>query len=400
MNTAFAYLSSVDLTDVGRRRKNNEDSLIRIPEAGLFCVADGMGGVQGGEIASKACVDALRKEFSELPDAAYAVTADASARLVERAMNAASKWVKERAESLGVNGTGSTAVVIAFDRVTPSQGMALHAGDSRAYRVRADKIVQLTADHSVAAAAGLPDDSTLPPMFRGVITRAVGLDRHIDLEATPFDVAAGDIFLLCSDGLSKMVSDKRIQKLVNKHKDSPLEDMAKALVTEALEAGGEDNVTVVLVRVADELPKGPTMEIPSETLALEELELNPPPMPAPQYLGDDHDATGQTADGDGSTASTMAEGRTPTTPDSMGKPAPPTTPVTPAEGRGSSPSKARYSPASRGLGGVFVVLALFAIVLAAVWAVLEWRALDRAGASKTVDRPSVLSTDAHHGAQE
>ena len=367
MNTAFAYLSSVDLTDVGRRRKNNEDSLIRIPEAGLFCVADGMGGVQGGEIASKACVDALRMEFSESPDAVFAVTADASARLVERAMNAASKWVKERAESLGVNGTGSTAVVIAFDRVTPSQGMALHAGDSRAYRVRADKLVQLTVDHSVAAAAGLPDDSTLPPMFRGVITRAVGLDRHIELEATPFDVAAGDIFLLCSDGLNKMVSDTRIQRLITQFKDRPLEDMAKALVTEALEAGGDDNVTVVLVRVACELPTGPTLEISAETLALEALELNPPPMPAPEYLGDDHDGTGQMADG---------------------------------RGRGGSPAQDRQFPASSGLGGVFAVMALFAIVLAAIWAVREWRVLDRIGAPQPGEHSPVLSTDAHPGARE
>lgn len=378
MNTPFAYLSSIELTDVGRRRKNNEDSLLRVPEAGLFCVADGMGGVQGGEIASKACVDALQKEFTASPDASYAVTAEASARLVERALNSASKWIKDRAESIGLTGTGSTAVALVFDRVTPSRGLALHAGDSRAYRIRGDKLLQLTADHSVAAAAGLPDDSSLPPMFRGVITRAVGLDRQVELDSTPFDVAPGDLFLLCSDGLSKMVNDRRILKLVRKHGGEPLADLARVLVDEALEAGGDDNVTVVLVRVADELPKGPTMDIPPQTRALEQKEAPRPAPAAPHSAGEDHDATGQTVDGGGApTAGTMGEtatppgdgenGTTPTTPDSDGKPA---TPSTPPPAQAADEHAGKPSSASRLLVGFIVVL-----LLAVITGIIVWRAL-------------------------
>jgi len=411
VNTVFAYLSSAELTDVGRRRKNNEDSLIRLPGAGLYCVADGMGGVQGGEIASKACVDFLHNEFTESPDAVFAITADASARLVERALNAASRWVKERAESLGLAGTGSTAVALAFDRVTPSQGIALHAGDSRAYRLRGDKLTQLTTDHSVAAAAGLPDDSSLPPMFRGVITRAVGLNRHVEMESTPFDVAPGDLFLLCSDGLSKMVNDRRIQKLLRKHLEDSLDDIAKVLVTEALEAGGEDNVTVIVIRVSGDLPKGPTMEIPPETLALEALEPVTEHESDQHHMEDDHDATGQTAEGAGATASTMAdgvvtpshdraEGRTPTTPDSDGKPATPTTPVTPTQGRATIIAKPGSFPPSRGLGGLFVVLFVVVVVGAAIWGVLEWRAGQGAFAPKAVERPLAPTGDMHHGIQE
>lgn len=339
MSTPFAYLSCAELSDVGRRRKNNEDSMITLPGHGVFCVADGMGGVQGGEVASKAVVDALQKAFMESPDAVFAVTADASAKIFERAVNQASLWIKERAESLGINGTGSTAVGLVFDRVTPSQGMALHAGDSRAYRFRDDKLVQLTTDHSVAAAAGLPDDSTLPPMFRGVITRAVGLDRNVALEATPFDVKAGDVFLLCSDGLDKMLSDRRIQKIMRKHIADPLGQMAKCLIDEALEEGGEDNVTVMVIRVDAVLPKGPTMEIPPETLALEQLVVGEPPPPVAGAFHDEHDETGETANtAGGCTASTMAEGAmpsddklvgsTPTTPDVMqGRGRTPVTPV-------------------------------------------------------------------------
>ena len=370
--TAFSYLTSAELTDVGRRRKNNEDSLVRLPEAGVFCVADGMGGVQGGEIASKAAVDALQKEFTESADAVFAVTADASARLVERALNAASKWIKERAEGLGLAGTGSTAVAIVFDKVTPSQGIALHAGDSRAYRLRDDKLVQLTTDHSVAAAAGLPDDSSLPAMFRGVITRAVGLERHVQLEETAFDVAPHDVFLLCSDGLSKMVSDRRIQKLLRKHHGEPLGDVAKVLVNEALEEGGEDNVSVVLVRVAAELPKGPTQEIPPQTLELEKLVVIEEEAPVHHVAGEEHDATGQTADSGGHTASTMADIVTPSDENKVVC----VTPTTPDSGKGGSaparpkpvpvsprPLPAAGNPNMKWMG----VLAAVAVMAAGVW---------------------------------
>jgi protein phosphatase len=379
VNTSFSYLSSAELTDVGRRRKNNEDSLIRLPDAGVFCVADGMGGVQGGEVASKAVVDFLGKDFTESPEAGFAVTADASVRLVERALNAASHWIKERAEGLGLNGTGSTVVVLAFDKVTPSQGVALHAGDSRAYRLRGDKMVQLTTDHSVAAAAGLPDDSSLPAMFRGVITRAVGLDSQVQLEATPFDVAPGDVFLLCSDGLSKMVSDRRIQKLLRKHQDDPLEEAAKALVNEALDEGGEDNVSVVIIRVAPEIPRGPTMEIPPETLALEQLVVAMPPPVTPR-LGDERDDTGQTAETGGArdTACTLADDQeraeqvTPTTPDGEGKGG--TTPVTPPASRSGGRSATHTVTGGSWRKWFWFGLGLLGVAGAAAWGYLEWRA--------------------------
>jgi serine/threonine protein phosphatase PrpC len=395
---AFDYLSSAELTDVGRRRKNNEDSLIRLPEAGVFCVADGMGGVQGGEVASKASVDALNKEFNESPDAPFALTADASARLVERALNSASNWIKERAEGLGLNGTGSTAVALVFDRVTPSQGVALHAGDSRAYRLRDDKLAQLTVDHSVAAAAGLPDDSSLPPMFRGVITRAVGLDRHVQLEATPFDVAPNDIFLLCSDGLSKMVSDRKLQKLLRKHSHDELSELVRVLVAEALEEGGEDNVSVVVVRVDKDLPKGPTMEIPPETLALEKLVVAEAPPSEASHFGDEHDATGETADtGMGiRTASTMADAVTPM--DSSHRQVG-VTPDTPAsEGTRVATPVSRAPAAVRSssrLKWLWIVLALFVMVGAAIWGYQEWKT-SRAGA---VSEPRGTGTDFHSGAQ-
>ena len=379
MSNGFSHLASADLTDVGRVRKNNEDSVVRLPESGVFCVADGMGGVQGGEVASKATVDALREEFTASPDAPFAVTSSASARLVARAINRASRWIKGRSEERGITGTGSTIVVLVFDRVVPTVAKVLHAGDSRAYRYRADKLQQLSTDHSVAAAAGLPDDKTLPAMFRGVITRAVGLENTVQLEETPIDVAAGDVFLLCSDGLTKMVNDKHLGKLLRKHAGDDLQVVAQTMIDEALHAGGEDNVSVVLVRVADSLPQGPTMEIPPQTRLLEEMSVTSGNAAAPGAKADDSESeTGQTVD----SAKLDVEGVTP--PELMRGPQTPTTPVTPMTNGGFTPPSAPppdaaepeaktqtatqpgLASAPRGVGWVLLA-ALAALGAAAVW---------------------------------
>jgi len=325
VNKGFEFLASAGLTDVGRRRKNNEDALLCLDPNGVFCVADGMGGVQGGAIASQAAVDALREVFTDSPDAAFALTAKASSRLIARALTAASQWIKNRADERGLAGSGSTAVVLAFDRITPTQALVLHAGDSRAYRCRDGKLVQLSADHSVAAAAGLSDDRELPAMFRGVITRAVGLASSVELEETETDVRPNDLFLLCSDGLTKMVPDKQLQKTLCQKGETQLDALARQLIQQALDAGGEDNVSVVLVRVAESLPAAPTQDAPPETLALEALPLVVPAAEddggaVPDFPDADHDAatseTGQTPltpfSGNGQTP-TALHGATPST---------------------------------------------------------------------------------------
>lgn len=373
MNTGFAYLSCASLTDVGRRRKNNEDALLCLADSGVFCVADGMGGVQGGAIASQAAVDALREVFSDSPDAAFALTAKASARLIARALNNASQWIKSRADERGLTGSGSTAVVLAFDRITPSQALILHAGDSRAYRFRDGKLEQLSADHSVAAAAGLADDRDLPAMFRGVITRAVGLAPTVELEETATDVRPKDLFLLCSDGLSKMVPDKQIQKILQKGAECPLDELAQALVSEALQAGGEDNVSVVLVRTADALPAAPTRETPPETLALEALPLTVAAPDRPDaHAGADEEAP------------TSETGLTPLTPfTGNGR--------TPTALHGATPTTAVSTPAGRQKTSTLFLI-LVAFLLAAVIAGLlvfqrscEQRAAARPAPAKTLE---------------
>jgi len=336
VNSAFAYLASAEVTDVGRRRRNNEDAVLRIPEAGVFCVADGMGGTRGGEVASKATVDALRDAFTVSPDAPFAVTVAAAARLASRALNRASHWIKTRSDEHGLSGTGSTVVMLLFDRVMPERALVLHAGDSRAYRYRKGKLQQLSADHSVAVAAGLADDKNLPAMFRGVITRAVGLEETVLLDETAVDVVAGDVFLLCSDGLTKMVPDKTVSKLLRKHASDEPEALARLLVGEALKAGGEDNVSVVLVRVADALPQGPTQEVPARTRELEQEAEAEAASIAAETVDDEERETGQTAATGQTMDSSIFAGEGVTPPEWSRAAAPsqvtPATPLSSAEG--------------------------------------------------------------------
>lgn len=381
MSNAFLYLTSAELTDTGRRRKNNEDSMVCLPQAGIFCVADGMGGTQGGEVASKAAVDALRHMFTAAPEASYAVTARASARLVARALNQASHWIKTRAEELGIAGTGSTAIVLAFDRVTPAQAVVLNAGDSRAYCFRGGKLRQLSSDHSVAAAAGLNDDKKLPAMFRGVITRAVGLENNVVMEETPVDVAAGDLFLLCSDGLTKMVDDKVISRLLKKNRSADAAGLARLLVDEALAAGGTDNVSVVVIHVAAELPSAPTMEVPVQTSEIEEAPVeNPPAALAPMEGEQETAQTGQTIDTDGSEKNGVTPPewapKTPPTPPQLfsgeGRTPPSTTGRDIAESTArteTAPTAAAGSPAPRRKMVTWLWLVAVALVAAvvAVW---------------------------------
>ncbi|MBU4199449.1 MAG: protein phosphatase 2C domain-containing protein [Verrucomicrobia bacterium] len=237
----FSHLTSAALSDVGRKRKGNEDSILSLPEAGMFCVADGMGGAAGGELASLWTVEAIQHAFKT------GASSPRKTALVRDALNEASWRIKAMAEEQGIIGAGTTAVVLFFDDYQPDQATVLHAGDSRAYRIRDGILECLTTDHSLAASVGLPHDSFLPTMFRGVITRAIGLEDTVELDEAVVQVKTGDCFLLCSDGLTKMLSDGDIQNLIHTTSTQDLSRFAATLVDEANRAGGEDNISIILV---------------------------------------------------------------------------------------------------------------------------------------------------------
>ena len=250
----FDYLVSGECSDIGRRRSANEDSVFNLPPKGVFCVADGMGGTEGGEFASQATVSALRDAFSAVENSADGFS---NRSVTLRAINRANQTIKQHAEDNGMGGCGTTVVALVFEQESPGEAVAYHAGDSRLYRYREGRLQQITRDHSLAVAVGLKDDVSLPDMFRGLITRAVGLSCQVNLEETSLDVRSGDLFLLCSDGLNKMLSDRRITRCIRRHVRKGVQAMARILVEEANHAGGHDNVSTIVVQVRD-LPPVPT----------------------------------------------------------------------------------------------------------------------------------------------
>lgn len=256
----FPHIKYAGLSDVGRKRKNNEDSYGLFPEIGVFCVADGMGGGDDGEVASAATVRAVEMfaKANPLPPKA-GFSKDSMVAGLRGAVNSASSWILKRAQEKGLKGCGSTFVGVLFDPCCPDTAIALHAGDSRLYRVRGCSIQQITKDHSAAELIGAKDENEINPMFRGMILRAVGIQKSVEVDATPFQVKQGDRIIICSDGLSKMISDRQIVSIV-KESDA-VETAVKALVAAANEAGGFDNVTAVVVEVDKMPPALPAVEL-------------------------------------------------------------------------------------------------------------------------------------------
>ena len=250
-------LSVASVTDIGYKRKNNEDSILSLPECGLFCVADGMGGAREGQVASKALTDALQQEFKSR--GAENLDLAAKSKLVHEVANQVNAWIKKRAEDRGYAQMGSTLVVGLFDEKNPLRGMAVHAGDSRLYRYRNRALKQFTVDHTVAELAAR-SDKDLPVQFRGVLTKVIGLCETIELDETPFDVAPDDLYLLCSDGLTRMLPDESIQELLCQNETQDLRALAQRLVDEAKKAGGDDNISVILIRTRFDRQKADAMK--------------------------------------------------------------------------------------------------------------------------------------------
>src|SRR5581483_7827021 len=208
---AMTLAQQVGLTDAGRKRRRNEDAYVCRPP--LFAIADGMGGAQAGEIASKEAVDALLGESdgdgASPEEHVVALIQDANRRVYERA-----------AGDEAVSGMGTTMTVAL---VGDPEVWIGHVGDSRAYLIRGGRLEQLTDDHSLVAElvrSGKlsPEEAEAHPQ-RSVITRALGTDPDVDVDAFKVDARPGDVFIICSDGLSSMVPDARILELVEKHRD-------------------------------------------------------------------------------------------------------------------------------------------------------------------------------------
>jgi serine/threonine protein phosphatase PrpC len=224
-------------SDLGRQRQGNEDNFfVRAP---LFVVADGMGGAQAGEVASEIAVRAFDDELpgDSMPDALVSVIEQANKRIHERA---------RADESLHGMGTTTTAAYVDDDEV-----VIAHVGDSRAYLLRDGELVRLTKDHSLVgelvARGKLTEEQAEQHPQRSVITRALGPEANVQVDIDIFPAKGGDLFLLCSDGLTSMVHEPKLRPLFE-DSDS-LETLGKRLIDAANAAGGRDNITVILFRL-------------------------------------------------------------------------------------------------------------------------------------------------------
>lgn len=259
----FGHIKFAAKSDIGRKRKNNEDNFGSFPQVGLFCVADGMGGGDDGEIASASVVREVESFATNHPfpeDGAYPAIEMASG--VARALCKASEWIFERARERRLSGCGSTVVGFVLDAVVPGKAIAFHAGDSRLYRLRGRSIKQLTKDHSAAELIGEKDENKVNPMFRGMVLRAVGVRPKVEVEFTNFDVKPKDRLLLCSDGLSKMIADGKILSISRSEQD--VEKAVSSMIAAANDAGGVDNVTAVLIEIGTLPEPTPQVDFPDE----------------------------------------------------------------------------------------------------------------------------------------
>ena len=257
-------IAFAERSDTGRKRPHNEDRVAADPPRGIAVLADGMGGHKGGEIASALAVETVTRELANRLSGVGAESPDDEAYapeslLARDVINEANTIVYETARTQPqYEGMGTTLVVALFydDRLTLA-----HVGDSRAYRFRNGRLEQLTRDHTLMQE--LIDRGFYTPeearasLNRNIVTRALGIEESVNADLQEEIALPGDLYLLCSDGLNDMVDDDTIRLTLDKFGDN-LEAAADRLIEEANGNGGQDNVSVVLVRILQPFPGRPS----------------------------------------------------------------------------------------------------------------------------------------------
>jgi serine/threonine protein phosphatase PrpC len=237
-------------TDTGRQRSANEDSLFTRPP--LFVVADGMGGAQAGEVASKTAAESFDRELPEGPPEG----------ILRETIESANRTIHERAGNdadLAGMGTTITAAIVDLESEEVAIG---HVGDSRAYRLRGGRFERLTRDHSLVEEmrrkGQLTDAQAEDHPQRSIITRALGPEPRVEVDLQTVPAQAGDVFLICSDGLTTMLGDEQIGQLLARA--TSMRSAVRALVDEANRAGGRDNITVIAFKLGDAAAAPPAPE--------------------------------------------------------------------------------------------------------------------------------------------
>lgn len=250
-------LEAIGKTDVGLRRAHNEDSYLIVEDQRLFVVADGMGGHNSGEVASMLAVETVAGFFDETEgddDITWPFRPDRGvtyhANRLATAVKLANLRIHETAQRAGdQKGMGTTFVGIYFYR---NDAVIAHVGDSRVYRLRENQLTQLTEDHSLLNDYLRTRDLTPEEIEnfprKNVILRALGMKDSVQVDVMEDRYQEGDIYLICSDGLNGMLTDEEIEACMVRHKQN-LDQIAEALITGANDAGGDDNITTLLIRI-------------------------------------------------------------------------------------------------------------------------------------------------------
>ena len=248
---------SAGKTDPGKTRKNNEDSYLVNDGMGLYAVADGIGGHEGGEVASRMAIEGLSQIVRErcsgadnTPAHGISTEGDTAGATLSRAFTLVNGAIRQAADdNPALIRMGTTMTALLFRETT---AYLAHVGDSRAYRLRAGVLTQVTDDHTVIAdqlRAGLltPEQARKNP-YRHVITRALGIDPELVVDNRTLEVRPDDTVLLCTDGLTEMVDDETIRRILE---GASPQEAAERLVREANDRGGVDNITVVVIQIRD-----------------------------------------------------------------------------------------------------------------------------------------------------
>src|SRR3954451_11908148 len=240
---ALKIVEHVGKSDVGRQRTSNEDSLLIEPP--FFVVADGMGGAKAGEVASQIAIEEFGNQpGDELPP--------------EQRLEAIARSANKRIYQLGATGEARRGMGTTLTAAMVSGGVVSlgHVGDSRAYRLRDGKLEQLTKDHSLVAELERTGQITAEAAEhhpqRSIITRALGPEPDVQVDTYTLAGREGDVFLICSDGLTSMISDDEVTSILRSA--ASLDDAAEALVRAANQSGGKDNITVILFRLGEGVP--------------------------------------------------------------------------------------------------------------------------------------------------
>ena len=244
MATAVVRYTAAALTDRGRKRPSNEDAFGFSVEHGVYVVCDGMGGAAAGEIASSIAVDEILRHLTGRREGETALP-----ELAEKAVCAANEAIYSRAQrNQRLNGMGTTLVTLVVEE---RRAWVFNVGDSRCYRLHEGRLEQVTLDHSLVEEqvrmGRMSHSEALRSPLRNVITRALGTQNCVTPDCFEFQAQPGDLFMLCSDGLTRELTDSSIEAILGS--SVALEDRCGRLIESAKKAGGHDNITCVLVQV-------------------------------------------------------------------------------------------------------------------------------------------------------